>query len=838
MTTQKLFKEDVMETFDLFYEEGKYVEVRLLGSKYGIVSGYFNDRNRFADEIAKFNGNVKGVYVTINPVTPTFDTQENKLHQYVKKTTADKDITSRKWMLVDIDPKRKAGVSSTEEELQEAIEVATRVKNFTDENNFSAPVEATSGNGIHLLYAIDLPNDTESNKLVQSVLKVLDEKFSTDTAEVDVTTYNASRISKVYGTLACKGENTHERPHRLATIDFVPDEILFTPSEQLEEVAKMLKVPKVNNVKPTSNGNTKTFDVAKFLTDNDLKVNHIKEDEEGKTYVLEKCPWNEDHIDKAAYVLQLKNGAIAAGCHHASCEGNDWYSLRQMFESKSKKEDSKSLEAFEVLNEITQGLPLYTDEMGVPYTTIQKQGAQMCVDMGEDEFSKYLTYRYWMKVGKSVPSESLKRMIDVLKARASFEGEKREKYLRVAFKNGNLYYKLANQKNEVLKISKDSVTIKNTDEVFFRSTPNEAAQVTPDLENGDIHKLFNHVRMNEENKLLYAVYVCTALLPNISHAILVLQGSKGAAKSTTMAFTRQLIDPAKQPKLQLVKKERDFTTTLYSNYVASYDNIRSFSKEMSDTFCMTSTGGAIPLRKLYTTNDEVLLDIRRVVMLNGINFSVTEPDLVDRSLLIQLDRIPEEQRQTEEHINAAFEQDKPAIFGGIIKVLQKAMNIYPTIELNKLPRLADFAKWGYAIAEAIGKGNGDKFLKAYEKNRQVFNDEVIQMHPVSAVIALFMKSQQTWKGAIAKLLNELDVIANDHRIDITDKRYPKSASLLSRRLKEVHSNLKDIGITFEIKNVGQHKEITLVNKCFDETETDSGKVKKKPKSLSKLNLGH
>lgn len=811
--------EDITKTYRLYKVENYFVEARLLGTPSGIISGYFNDEQKFIAEMIKYSGKVKGVYITLNPIAELpSNITANILHQHAKTTTKDADIAFRKWLLIDVDPKRPANTSSTEEEFNAACDVAEQVKAFTDAQGWSEPVEACSGNGAHLLYPIDLPNDKASTELIKNVLKALHQKFSTEKADVDVTTYNASRISKVYGTMACKGENSKERPHSMAILSDFPTTLSPVPEEKLQKVSAMAKVEqsKSSNFKKQSTMHStvkseKSFNVEAFMQRHELAVHHVKEEEDSKIYVLERCPWNEEHTDTAAFIQQFSNGAIAAGCHHASCEGNDWHSLREMLEPKSASSDEKVEKAYEVLAEICLNLPLYTDELDEPYTIIQRKERTETVDVNSKDFKDYLTYCYFVETNKSVPRESLQRVVDTFKAKAKFEGVERHKYLRVAHVNKALYYNLANEKGEVVKVTRENISIAPTDEVFFRTTANEAKQVTPDLENGNIQKLFDHVRMNEENKLLYVVNVCTAFIPTIAHAILVLQGEKGAAKSTTMTMTRQLIDPAKQPKLQLAKQESDFRTTLYANYVASYDNVRGFSKDKSDTFCMTSTGGAIPLRKLYTTNDEVLLDIRRVVMLNGINFSVTEPDLVDRSLIIQLERIPEEERRTEDEVNRLFEKDKPMILGGILKVLQKAMHIYPTVKLDKLPRLADFAKWGYAIAEAIEEGNGKKFLQAYERNRLVFNDEVIQTHPVSAVVTTFMHSKKEWHGSMASLLSQLDMTATNQRIDVSDRRYPKSASFLSRRLKEVQSNLKDIGITFEIRNVGQHKEITLTN---------------------------
>ena len=77
---------------------------------------------------------------------------------------------------------------------------------------------ADSGNGAHLNYRIDLPNDDLSRALIKRALEALDLQFSDSVVKVDLTTHNAARIWKLYGTPAVKGDSTPERPHRLSHV--------------------------------------------------------------------------------------------------------------------------------------------------------------------------------------------------------------------------------------------------------------------------------------------------------------------------------------------------------------------------------------------------------------------------------------------------------------------------------------------------------------------------------------------------------------------------------------------------------------------------------------------
>src|SRR5207244_442489 len=106
-----------------------------------------------------------------------------------------------------------------------------------------APVAADSGNGGHRLYAIDLPNDDASRTLLQRSLEALALYFSDHVVTLDLTVFNAARIWKVYGTMACKGDNLPARPHRIARLLDVPTPVETVTRAQLEALATLLPEP-------------------------------------------------------------------------------------------------------------------------------------------------------------------------------------------------------------------------------------------------------------------------------------------------------------------------------------------------------------------------------------------------------------------------------------------------------------------------------------------------------------------------------------------------------------------------------------------------------------------
>jgi hypothetical protein len=219
----------LQRTWELFKADNAIVEVRALdcsgkskvwqGWARGTVSGYFDNRDAFVNAVMQLDQERKasGVYVTLNPVQPDLLARAvNRLIAISKHgtTTEDVHIVARRWLLLDFDPIRPTGISSTKEELKAALDAASRAQEHLSLQGWQQPVSACSGNGIHLLYRIDLPNDNDTREMLRSLLKGLSASLSDEAVDVDTSVFNAARIVKLYGTAARKGDSTPERPHR------------------------------------------------------------------------------------------------------------------------------------------------------------------------------------------------------------------------------------------------------------------------------------------------------------------------------------------------------------------------------------------------------------------------------------------------------------------------------------------------------------------------------------------------------------------------------------------------------------------------------------------------
>jgi hypothetical protein len=96
-------------------------------------------------------------------------------------------------------------------------------------------------------------------------------------------------------------------------------------------------------------------------------------------------------------------------------------------------------------------------------------------------------------------------------------------------------------------------------------------------------------------------------------------------------------------------------------------------------------------------------NFRRCPGLNGINIAAQRGDLLDRALLIALMDIPTDKRRTEKELINDFNEHKGEILGGLLTTLAKAIDLYPEVNPGLLFRMADFTRWGVAIAKALGR---------------------------------------------------------------------------------------------------------------------------------------
>jgi P4 family phage/plasmid primase-like protien len=332
---------EIQRGLSIFSDPEDIIEVRALDAgRPGLTKiGFFSDHDKTAKAIASLSGNSMGVYIIPNLIDPLLLNRSANLIKNAGRNdgTSDSNIIKRRWLLVDFDAKRLSGISSTDAEHQLALDKAKEAAEYLIEKLGFSPksiIAADSGNGAHLNIKIDVPLDKDTDKLIENCLKAMAFLFSTPQVDVDLKVFNRARIWKAYGSMACKGSDMPDRPHRLAQIIYSPPEIVPATLETLQKLAELMpEEPKpVRPVSTSPRQYGEKLDLAKWLPDHNINIRKVSTWENWQKYEPECCPFDSNHTGSSVAFLQNDDGAIKFRCEHNSCNGRTWADVRLLKE--------------------------------------------------------------------------------------------------------------------------------------------------------------------------------------------------------------------------------------------------------------------------------------------------------------------------------------------------------------------------------------------------------------------------------------------------------------------------------------------------------------------------
>ena len=497
--------------------------------------------------------------------------------------------------------------------------------------------------------------------------------------------------------------------------------------------------------------------------------------------------------------------------------------------NKEKAEEKPKQTQAEILLGLVEqnGAEFFADEIADLYAAIPVDagrsdgGHTEVLPLDGGDFRLWLQGLYFSRTGKPVSGDALAQAVGVLCAKARFGGGKPKKLsVRVAEHGGAFWYDLTNSDWQAVKVTPEGWGFADRPPVIFKRYRHQTAQIRPVTPSGrgGVEKILDYVNL-KDNTVLFLCWLVSCFVPDIPHIMPIFYGEKGAAKSTACEILKSLIDPSALSTLTLQNDLRTLAVNLQQHHFLPFDNVSYIGEETSDILCRAITGSGIQQRKLHTNGDDHIFQFRRCLSINGINCAATRADLLDRAILVELERISKDKRRELCEVMQNFETDRAAILGGIFGTLSEAMKIYPTVKLNVLPRMADFTRWGYAIGEALG-GYGKAFLAEYAINRGTQNQEAINSDPVATLVVEFMRGRDEWNGSPSNLYSELTALALTHNISTRSKSFPPDPARLSKRLNGIKSNLEGAGIGFEKDRSGNGRHIQLTSKT-SEQETAS-----------------
>jgi hypothetical protein len=455
---------------------------------------------------------------------------------------------------------------------------------------------------------------------------------------------------------------------------------------------------------------------------------------------------------------------------------------------------------------------------GQTHLTVMREGRRETWPIRSRAVRSWLKLSYFKAEGRSAGSQAVEDALGVLEGMAICQGAERSVHVRIAGEGERIYLDLADAERHVVEIDRRGWRVVARPPVLFRRPRGLLALPMP-VSGGSLADLRNILNLEtDQDWYLLAAWMLAALRPHGPYPILCLHGEQGAAKSTTARALRSLIDPSAACLRSEPRDGRDVMIAATNGWVVALDNLSSIPPWLSDCLCRLSTGGGFATRELYSDAEEVILEAQRPVILTSIEDVATRGDLLDRAIVKTLPAISEKKRRPERELWAEYEQARPRLLGALLDALAGALGRLPSVRLNRLPRMADFAMLGVAAEQALGWPK-DAFAVAYDDNRQDAHTIALDESPIAKPLVKLAQEGE-WSGTAEQLLEALTRRVGEPAAK--SRQWPKSPRALSGRLRRLTPNLKAVGITLTFALGGPRGKSRIIHLHADGADGADG----------------
>jgi hypothetical protein len=515
--------------------------------------------------------------------------------------------------------------------------------------------------------------------------------------------------------------------------------------------------------------------------------------------------WNRVKTELKAGKIILKDLAAAMAKTRAELQKERQEAQRKAAKSKRQRRDragKPSISLFDddgrpksqatVLIDLAAQWEVFHDTDNIGYIVIIRNSTREVWPIRSTAFKQWLSGAFYRLADKGCNGNAIADAINTIEAQAIHDGKESVVYLRVARVGEKIYLDFCDEKWRVLEISPEGWHILDQSPVYFVRKKGMAPIPVP-VKGGLVADLRKFLNIDDGHFELVVGWILGALRGKGPFPALVLQGEQGTGKSTTSRVLRSFIDPSTVPLRSPPREVRDLLVSAVNNHLVVLDNLSGLNPELSDCLCRFATGGGLDARALFTDMEQVLVDIQRPVLVNGIDDIATRPDLSERSIILDLPIIDATKRKDERSFWAEFEAAKPGIMGALLDALCCALRLESSVTLLRKPRMADFALWVVAAEPAL-KWKAGAFMAAYDKNQGDAIEVGVEASPVGSTLLELLRDGGKWIGSPTHLLNELTSKAGNLA---RSKAWPQSTKGLSNILKRLAPSLRRLGVSVE-----------------------------------------
>lgn len=447
---------------------------------------------------------------------------------------------------------------------------------------------------------------------------------------------------------------------------------------------------------------------------------------------------------------------------------------------------------------ILHDLDLFTDPNGIGYATINFENIYRTYKIGEMGLKKQINGSYFDLTGRLPNERELKTFCKKIEHLSERQGITKEVHVRFAHVDDEIYIDLGDKSGRAVHITSAGWQVVTNPLVTFIRYGHMLPLPVP-LHNGDYRNLLKSLNLKtKDDELLVLTWPLVAAISSIPRAPLILHGAPGACKSGSISALRGLLDPSASMHTYVQKNAGDAALYIEQNAIPAFDNLTTITKDVENVICLAATGGAIAKRSLYTDADMVIYHLKRAMLITALEIPTSASDLLDRAIVVALDRVTPSQRRLERDVKRDYAQDLPGILGGMCDILSKMLGLYGTVTPPaELPRMADHASWACVAALALGYSQDD-FIKAHKRAALRAQQNALGDDNFATVLVDFLDStgEHEVAGYVSAVLDDLKKHAA--KCGIGRGVLPKAPNVFSRRLKEITKYLELAGWQYEL----------------------------------------
>ncbi|WP_406470146.1 ATP-binding protein [Streptomyces hirsutus] len=429
---------------------------------------------------------------------------------------------------------------------------------------------------------------------------------------------------------------------------------------------------------------------------------------------------------------------------------------------------------------------LFMSEDGRPYG-VKADGANIALPLrGKAGLRSQLARIFTDEHGGSVPSQSaLADAMTVLEGVAQ-DADPRVPHVRIGRHGDGIVVDLADADGRCVIIRPTGWERAARSPVLFRRSGAMKPLPAPVRDGDGLAKLQALLNTDDDGFRLLVAWLVAAFIPDLPHPILTFRGEQGTGKSYSAKMVIGIVDPSGAPKRTAPRDIKSWATQAFNSWALCLDNVSVIADWLSDALCRAVTGDGIVDRALYTDDDVVVLEFRRVLAMTTIDAGALAGDLAERLLTIELHTIPDRRRREEADLDAAYADAHASILASLFDLLAAVLAVLPDVQLEERPRMADFAR----VLAAVDKVQGWNTLDSYKATARDAVADVLDGEPFAqAVVALVDRA-----GADGITLTASELLERVPTPDRLPKKWPKDPTRAGGQLKRLAPALRTIGI--------------------------------------------